>query len=947
MFIKKNAYFNSMKRDKLNLVLVFSIIFGLGLFSFLLDANYNSISGLTIYNSTYGEPLEILLLIGDKVDSISDIIRLEFDNDTILNAEVIDLFDLDLEKNNNGIDYFEKPETFDLRSSIVGNAMLFPEFNLTLNITAYKINQENSTIYNYSYFMNISYNVTNQIVQEINLTNQTTNQSYLANQTINQTSTETIFEQINQSAYELIQSNSLNTLFNQSFIESINNIETSSTNSSTINTTKSMEKNSTLLEFQSNQNNTIIDLESLFNNSKYDHYNYSIIEFETDQRNFIIRNDLKVGFNQIEYEPYEGNGINLLGSQLNISPIFNQTAKFYLDNDVHQITSKHLNPIENSISIFNLSGKTNTELKTIYQNFEVINVTAEFEFIESQNFDLNVTRENIDTFVLTAIKDELYFDFSNLTIDLSKIDYEADVDNLDIRKLNLTIVSGNNTTNFAYDVNISTSCLENWVCNATDRCSVDGNRNNACVDTNECGTTFTKPASKIDCVYSCTQNFECTQFGGCTELGLKRRTCVDLNHCSDHDPNVTTIIVKDKPADFATCFNGCEEKWICDAWSSCTNGKERRICSEVNSCGSEILKPIEERNCGEQTNETHLKYYDLFVKSSSYQNLAINGIPQVIQESQNNNQNNVASNSNSETKQQEITQNNVVSNQKELETDNESEQNIAAVKNKEADNSISSAKTKNEKAVTGFSIAQEPESSPNYAGVLGILSLFIVSLFSFNQRQYIKEFSTSQDKKTYFRNYMDNKREDINNFVQKIRKKHFSRKNRKAMKENSAENNSNNINYPTPNSDLIEKNNRFVENHYENYSEVTMPASNTTPQADYSDISSYINYCRSNGFDDSQIYSALKSVGHSDYKIAKYFEGNTQQNMNRFQSIRQNLISSNEGIYFKRNFDFTKKMIMNNVSEQSIILSLQKRGLSEQDALEVIDKARDHLGFFK
>lgn len=907
-----------MKRDSLNLVLVFALILGLGMFSFMLSSDFHSITGMSIYSTTYGEPLDVLLLIGDKIENINDDIKIDFENESVFNGELIDIFDLELEKDERSIEEFETEEILDLRSSIIGNAFLYPAFNFTLNISAYETQIENESYQNFSYFMNISFNITNQTVEKINLTNESNNETYLINQTINNTYTNYLFQEINKTVYDLIQNNSLSQIFNSSFLEDINYINLSSSSSNTSNLISINISDSKLLDYIYNTSNTSIDLNELFNKT-YQNYTFKVTEFNTDDRNFIIRNDLKVGFNKIEFEEYNGSGISITDSTLELNPIFNQTAEFYIDNELHQITSKHLEKVENSISIFNLTGKAESELSTIYSNYDIINATAEFNFIEQQPFTLNVSRENVDTFVLSAIKNDLFFDFDNLTIDLSKIDFDVDVDSLGDKNLTLAITNGNNTSYYDYSVNVHSSCIENWICNATDRCSIDGVRNNVCVDQNNCGTEFTKPAEKVDCVYSCTENFQCDSFGGCNELGIKRRACTDVNHCYNHNPNVTTIITKTKPADFATCYEGCEEKWVCDSWSDCQNGKQTRICSDVNSCPSEILKPIETKNCDEAVNESYLQYYDKFVKSSKYIDLTRNGIPKVEQEQQ------TATTQRTTTVNEEVIPSPIA----EIES-NEPTNSESQVVQEESKSTITETKTestKEEDKVTGFSIAEEPELESNYFAVLGVLSIFIISLISYNQRQYILEFSKSENKKTYFSKYMKQKKFDFDNVISKVRSR--------IKKENKI----------TQGEEVSYEQNHL--NSFDHYNEITMPATNITQQANYNDISSYIQYCRSSGFDDAQIYSALKSVGHSDYQISKHFEGNTTQNMNRFNQIRQNLISSNEGIYFKRNFEFTKQMIMKNVSEDSIIYSLQKRGLNEQDALETIDKAKEHLGFFK
>lgn len=42
---------------------------------------------------------------------------------------------------------------------------------------------------------------------------------------------------------------------------------------------------------------------------------------------------------------------------------------------------------------------------------------------------------------------------------------------------------------------------------------------------------------------------------------------------------------------------GCVENWKCDDWSECNEEKQARECSDINVCGSESVKPAEEREC--------------------------------------------------------------------------------------------------------------------------------------------------------------------------------------------------------------------------------------------------------------------------------------------------------------------------------------------------------------
>lgn len=43
----------------------------------------------------------------------------------------------------------------------------------------------------------------------------------------------------------------------------------------------------------------------------------------------------------------------------------------------------------------------------------------------------------------------------------------------------------------------------------------------------------------------------------------------------------------------------CVESWACGAWSSCSSGRETRVCQDANSCGTTTSKPETSRTCTE------------------------------------------------------------------------------------------------------------------------------------------------------------------------------------------------------------------------------------------------------------------------------------------------------------------------------------------------------------
>ena len=42
----------------------------------------------------------------------------------------------------------------------------------------------------------------------------------------------------------------------------------------------------------------------------------------------------------------------------------------------------------------------------------------------------------------------------------------------------------------------------------------------------------------------------------------------------------------------------CEVNWSCGEWSECVGGEMRRICEDLNECGTPYLKPVDYQECG-------------------------------------------------------------------------------------------------------------------------------------------------------------------------------------------------------------------------------------------------------------------------------------------------------------------------------------------------------------
>lgn len=44
----------------------------------------------------------------------------------------------------------------------------------------------------------------------------------------------------------------------------------------------------------------------------------------------------------------------------------------------------------------------------------------------------------------------------------------------------------------------------------------------------------------------------------------------------------------------------CKVNWSCGSWTDCTGGETRRICTDLNNCGTPYLKPSEYTKCEEE-----------------------------------------------------------------------------------------------------------------------------------------------------------------------------------------------------------------------------------------------------------------------------------------------------------------------------------------------------------
>ena len=97
----------------------------------------------------------------------------------------------------------------------------------------------------------------------------------------------------------------------------------------------------------------------------------------------------------------------------------------------------------------------------------------------------------------------------------------------------------------------------------------------------------------------CQESWSCSSWSSCSN-SIQTRTCTDSNNCG------TEI---NKPALSQSCSVGtssgggggssriCKENWSCSEWEGCSKGIEKRVCSDLNKCGTKKSKPEENRTC--------------------------------------------------------------------------------------------------------------------------------------------------------------------------------------------------------------------------------------------------------------------------------------------------------------------------------------------------------------
>jgi len=75
--------------------------------------------------------------------------------------------------------------------------------------------------------------------------------------------------------------------------------------------------------------------------------------------------------------------------------------------------------------------------------------------------------------------------------------------------------------------------------------------------------------------------------GWSTSGGIKNNSNVTTNNTTNEGKSVIN----------ATKNETCIEKWKCTEWFECFNGKQKRVCMDLNECGTEFNKPPTTRKC--------------------------------------------------------------------------------------------------------------------------------------------------------------------------------------------------------------------------------------------------------------------------------------------------------------------------------------------------------------
>jgi len=113
-----------------------------------------------------------------------------------------------------------------------------------------------------------------------------------------------------------------------------------------------------------------------------------------------------------------------------------------------------------------------------------------------------------------------------------------------------------------------------------------------CDGTNECVIT-----NCSTCVCTSGQTRNCTDARGCT--GTQTCTNSAWGSCASPQYYCDTDCDGDSECSNTACPNctECLEDWTCTTWSSCSNSRQTRTCTDDNACGTTEFKPAESQTC--------------------------------------------------------------------------------------------------------------------------------------------------------------------------------------------------------------------------------------------------------------------------------------------------------------------------------------------------------------
>lgn len=129
-------------------------------------------------------------------------------------------------------------------------------------------------------------------------------------------------------------------------------------------------------------------------------------------------------------------------------------------------------------------------------------------------------------------------------------------------------------------------------------------------------------------VDSVEENFICLSGdlnNTCFSIGEEKY--FDLNNDYENDLFLKLIKIEDKLATLNLQKQKstlCSENWDCSEWSICINGFEKRVCVDLNSCGTNINKPLVRDICLDNASQTYSappgSFLDCGISNESYVN---------------------------------------------------------------------------------------------------------------------------------------------------------------------------------------------------------------------------------------------------------------------------------------------------------------------------------------